>query len=597
MDRLKPLIVALGLAVCLIAAAPPGLPGDGGEYFALSLNFAHLRGPAISHRYMPGYMQELGAAQPGLENFDPSPFMRRAKDGRLDFLHFWFYSFLATPGIWLMWLVGAPPVYAFSILNIGLLLLALRLALPRIGGAACVLLFASPIIWWINKAHTEPYTFALIAIALLLFRERPWWALVAAGAATLQNPVAGVLLALLLLASATSGRRFFRDRRWLAGALAGILLASVHVFYFWLRYRTPSLLIDTTRQGTPALAEIVVPVFDPAVGLLANFPALAIVGVAALIVVLRRRPRELLSTDMLVSVAAALLFLVGFARNTNYHHGGTPSVSRYALWLIPLAIPLLRAARAAESVAWIRGLWAVSIASAVVTVFVFHPAVPDNGRVPTLAAKYMWTKHPTWYNSLPQVFAETILHTEGIQVPVETPGCEKILIGSSQKEGTWPIPCYPEPVPERCVGRYCYANLVDRHYVFVRAPGRDHGPGPLMSDAAWPAEAESHIRDLYDKWAWWTMSINGDSGVLRQGHNVRISTLSGKGSAIFVLRSIGPDASLFFRPPGPMTGILIDPRTGVVLTQLNYTGAPFEPWTIDLPGNRDLLVLAVRYQQ
>jgi hypothetical protein len=52
MDRRSALIVAFALAIALVAAAPPGLPGDGGEYLAYALNFADFKASG-STRFSP----------------------------------------------------------------------------------------------------------------------------------------------------------------------------------------------------------------------------------------------------------------------------------------------------------------------------------------------------------------------------------------------------------------------------------------------------------------------------------------------------------------------------------------------------------------
>ena len=40
---------------------------------------------------------------------------------------------------------------------------------------------------------------------------------------------------------------------------------------------------------------------------------------------------------------ALVVGLLTFAQTPNVNHGGTPGPSRYGLWLMPLAIPALRA--------------------------------------------------------------------------------------------------------------------------------------------------------------------------------------------------------------------------------------------------------------
>src|SRR4051812_17381168 len=188
MPRAQVLIVAGALAVSLIAGSPQRLVGDGREYLAQAINFASFHGPAFRPADLPAIRSRMARFDPRLENWDiRGATVADARRGRV-FLHFWFYGLLAAPLLWLTDLVGAPPTLAFAAVNLALLGTALWVALPRIGTAACLLIFGGPILWWIDKAHTEVFTFALLTIAFASMRDRPWWALLASGAAATQNP-------------------------------------------------------------------------------------------------------------------------------------------------------------------------------------------------------------------------------------------------------------------------------------------------------------------------------------------------------------------------------------------------------------------------
>ena len=95
-------------------------------------------------------------------------------DGRQDQPHFCFYPMLALPEVWLLKLFGLPPYYAFTLLNSGLLLGALWVVSASLVWRVLRLLFLSPVIWWIDKAHTEVFTFSLLAIAMTTMVDRPW---------------------------------------------------------------------------------------------------------------------------------------------------------------------------------------------------------------------------------------------------------------------------------------------------------------------------------------------------------------------------------------------------------------------------------------
>jgi len=202
----RAVLVGLVAAACLIAGSTPRLPGDGGEYLALALNFANLRGPSIATADAPAIaaeiQREIGPNDPRLTEWDVVSSTSKSPRGGHDFPHFWVYPLLASPGVLVTRLFGIASTYAFAWLNCGLLALALVVARPRLGPAMSLLLFAGPILWWLDKAHSEPFTFALLTIAMLLVIERPWWALVAAGLGTSQNLPIVVVIPLIIIANA-----------------------------------------------------------------------------------------------------------------------------------------------------------------------------------------------------------------------------------------------------------------------------------------------------------------------------------------------------------------------------------------------------------
>ena len=399
------LILAGALALCLIARSPQQLIGDGREYLAQAVEFASFRGPAFRPADIPHIQEELARFDPALANWDIwRSTVGDVKRGRV-FLHFWFYALLAAPGVRVANALGAPPTVAFTALNLLLFGAAFWVALPRIGPAACILLFAGPIIWWIDKAHTEVFTFALLTIAFALMRERPWWSMVAAGAASTQNPPIAIIADRVLAASARN-RSAFRDRRMIAGAAAAVALALLHPVYTYTHHGRLSLLLEQTRSGAPTFQMLSAVVLDPTLGLIGNFPLFLIVVVAGLVTLVRRAGARALWQDALIPAAAAAIFLLSFSRTTNVHHGGTPSLSRYALWLIPLAVPLLSALQRSGGRRWPRFLWTASAMSALISVLAFHPSVPQNSREPTWLATFLWTRLPAWNNPLPEVFVK-----------------------------------------------------------------------------------------------------------------------------------------------------------------------------------------------
>jgi len=586
----------VAIAGCLIAARPPQIVGDGGEYLVYALNFAALRGPSLRTADLEPLKQQVVAYAPEL---DVPEFYQSAvpgRDRRRDFMHFWFFSLAATPFVWIAQAARVPAVYAFFGLNLTLLLIALRVALPRIGRAWSAFLFASPLLWWIDKPHTEMCTVCLIAIALLLICDSPWWAMVALGAASTQYPPLVVGVPLVAAAAVIANRAWLRDRRFQYGLATALALAVLHPAYYYVRHGTPSLLLNVSNTGAPTWAEWSAVLVSPDIGLFASFPLWPVVVLAALILLGRRRRWALFSVEAIVAMILGVFFLAVFGKKDNVHHGATPSLSRYALWFIPLAIPWLRSAAAVGGGGWRWFAGAAAVISASISIFAFHPSVPQNSREPTWLANFLWTRHPGWNNPLPEVFAEAFSHTDDPFAPTFTGGCEKLLIGGMTPAGTWPLPCYPPGLPLSCrsEGVWCYANRTAHDYDVIKAPGRWNPRPRPRPDLTWPIDSEQAVRDLFHEWEWWDLRQNVVPWWLRQVTGVRVFGLTGADRFILVLRDPQPGASLVFRLPRAMTGKIVNGHWGGAITNLQFGGAPWDQWAVPLPASSDLLLLAMR---
>lgn len=592
------LLAGATVVVCLLAESSARIVGDGAEYVAMAINFASLRGPALAPRDLDSLQRTVAGVDARFEGWNIRGSSVAAAGGRRDFAHFWIYSLLAAPFVWSTRLAGLSPLVAFTALNTCLLLTAFWVALPRIGAAASVLLFASPVLWWIDKPHTEVFTFSLLAIAFLTLRERPWWSLVASGAAAAQNSPVAVLTMLTAIGHILCNPAICRDRRFQAGALIGGALCGLQPVYTYVKHGTHTLLTLQNPGHLPAWAEITAVPFDPAIGLAGNFPGLVLaLFIAAAHLVSRMRP---LAVGMrgAVTVATAGGFVFAFSQATNVHHGGTPGLSRYTVWLIPLTIPVFACAYRFANRGVQRWLWPVAALSAISCVFMFRPAVAENAREPNVFADYLWTRHPGWNNPLPEVFAEVSTHAEVRSAPAWTRGCEKVLLIGAGGSASFPVPCYPSPVPPECVrdGTLCYANRRGRGYLFVRAPGSTIAQAGFnyAPERAWPAGSEPAVRDVLARNEWWTLTVrSGGDSALRFARDLRVTELQGGGRLVFVLRDIRPGAEMVLRVPSRMRGRLLDAMTGRIVADVSYDGAPLEPWHISVPAGSNLMMLTL----
>jgi hypothetical protein len=344
------------------------------------------------------------------------------------------------------------------------MLVGLMSWLIRQGGAqATMLITLGPLLWWIDKAHAEVFLFVALTFAVVLIESWPAGALMAAAVATAQNPAAGAVLAVCLVSVTLRERERHQRRLPLAMVVALAVAAAPAIYYRWhLGIWSP--LSSTVARGLPGLRALFTPVIDPNLGLVVYAPILAALACVGAV----RQSRRLL---MLVS-AAAIALLVVFAESGNVNHGGTPGMSRYALWLLAIATPLVLAGserlRRRQPALW----RTAALMSIVFSVFVFRPAWPDRaGDSPNWLASWLWTQWPATDNPLPEIFAERTYGSGGdAPVPVATSGCEKVLIRGDGREGWWPIPCAPRPAPEMCrlSGALCYVN----DGVYARAPAQ-----------------------------------------------------------------------------------------------------------------------------
>jgi hypothetical protein len=401
---------------------------------------------------------------------------------------------------------------------------------------------------------------------------------------------------IVFFATVLRDRDALTDRRVTGGAAVAVALALLHPVYTYTHHGTWSLLLKQTHSGVPTFQLLSAVVLDPTLGLVGNFPLFLIVVVAGSLT-LMRRGRHLLAGAAIIPTVAAAMFLFSFSRTTNVHHGGTPSLSRYALWLIPLAVPLLSVLRRNGGRAWTRFLWSAAVISALISVVAFRPSVPQNSREPTWLATFLWTRFPAWNNPLPEVFIETELRVDEPRVPVATGGCEKILVaGGDVDRGVWPLPCYPAPMPIECrtAGDLCYANLKGRHYQFVPVRGATVDAAAVRGDAVWPANAVAHVRRLYDAWNWPDMH-SGSLNVIDGADNVWVEFLGSNDRFILVLRvrDNGVGATVRLRPDRPLHGLLVDALSGQTIRSLQSDRDGPRSMVIDLPHDSTILLLAM----
>jgi Glycosyltransferase family 87 len=428
------LAALIALLAILLARSTPRLIGDGAEYLAVADNLSRFQRPSLNYRQR----QEARLEFPRLAG----------PDGRQDVLHFWIYPALAAVPLMIVRALQLEPAVAFAFVNVALLIAAAVFASSRVPWTMSALLFSGPVLWWIDKVHTEVFTFSLLSVGVLLWRDRPFIAAIALGLAATQNPPILFVLACFAIAAMLS--KDSRSTRTIAlAALTGLAVASIHPLYYWIRLRQFLPLVDATATGGLTTTSYAAVLSDLNIGLLPNDPWIGAALLIAGIMAVRRRVRP--TAYQVASIVSVAVLLVIFGQVINLNHGGTPGLSRYALWLLPMTVPWLNVTGAGWSG---RALHAVAVCAAVWSVIYFRPSLDEGHLFPTRTAAFVWQRFPSLENPLPEIFSERLRHRENVPARAATGNCAKVLLLG----GEGPPDCPVDPIPPRCRTAPCYAN-------------------------------------------------------------------------------------------------------------------------------------------
>ena len=520
-------------------------------------------------------------------------------DFTLKYAHFWFYSLLATPFVWMIRLLSLPLLAAFVVLNVLLLTSACWFVSGRLAWPYVALIFVSPIVWWSDKAHTEVFTFSMLAIACALLQERPWWSLVCLGAAAAQNLPIALLVPIGLGAALLNGSR---DPRLFAGMLAAFALVAINPAHYYLRSNEPLALSHAAIGRLPTLQEAGAVIVDLNVGLVWAFPGLAIAMLVAVVATTATPSRWWREPMIWFSVIAVLALLGGVSQAGNINHGGTPGPSRYALWFIPLAIPwLLQAVMSRMSTrAGVLGLIALS---AVASIVVYAPSRPENHVEPTRLALLTWRRFPSLDNPAPETFIERMRGQDNEWfLPVATPGCEKILIaGRGPDAPIWPMPCPPVPIPPACRASHqlCYANRWGNGYSFVVMATPPEYVLKLAREEVWSPAEMSTLGPLLARLRWWELAFADRSvRVVRATDAVgKTFEYSAPDRLLVVFRDMSHGASVVLRPPLRMRGEFIDLESGASVAAAAFQGDPGSRWRLVVPREPKSVALVLEAEK
>jgi hypothetical protein len=283
-------------------------------------------------------------------------------------------------------------------------------------------------------------------------RGRWGWAAVAVAIASTQNaPIAatipifwGAAICDWVAERRAGHRSLVPDRaesgRALAFALGAVGVALLHPAYYLLRLGvlTPQELNGGIAGAWPTAGRYLAPLIDPDIGLVAWMPITALLTIAGLALLAKSDlnaniENQGLALTVLCVAAICVWFLFVFSQTTNVNSGGTLFVSRYALWLIPLALPAIGVStRYLE--ARVPGMMVVaSIALFVAYLSYFHPDQGERYVEHSPQAAWLMTHVSAAYRPIPEIFVERTLHIDGgARASAADPDCRLVLVVAAQ---------------------------------------------------------------------------------------------------------------------------------------------------------------------
>ena len=444
------LYIALSLLVILFLISGPKIQrvGDGGEYYALYYAWETTGNPWMSSTAYDAYDELYNSNQitsmvPG--EWLQDTFSALQVGSTSDYNHFWFYSFLAFICAKFLSLLGISlsAHESFLVLHycLTVALFSITYRFFRWHGIIAVTLmtFTSPILWYFDKVHTELFTYSLVLSSIILIYAKKYLpsSLFLAIAST-QNPSFALITCIpMFYRVALQWRKpySFFD----VGMIVSIaILVLAHPVYYFTRYGvlTPQLLAGGASPGEH-LSHFYVWLIDPDLGLLPNWPLGLAAIIVALIVWATTAKDKLKNTDKLwitFFILYLLINLYAHSSTTNLNSGATPGVSRYALWYLPLAFPVIYNTSQYFS-SRPTSLYLILPVMLIISVDSINKYKPKRGEHlnPTATSIFIQSYLPWLYNPPPEVFLERYSgYGEGVYMhkirAVIGPDCHKILI-------------------------------------------------------------------------------------------------------------------------------------------------------------------------
>lgn len=475
------LMVAFFLLLCLT----PRVVGDGGEYYALYFALKDTLKPFMSDASWTEFSR-FAASNDVLMPPNYVEFLRKAfpvltLGSTGDFNHFWFYSLIVAlvSGFLGIFSIHLSAHSAFIVTHWILFCIPCIIANRLFGWkgvlSVVIVTILSPIFWYVDKVHTEFFTYCLTLNAVIFFIRRYYiFSFLFLSMAATQN-ISFSAVALIPLIIDFFDRKT-KEYSYLEMGLIilGVIIAIIHPAYYFFRYGviTPQLLAGGAKVGGN-FGYFYIWLIDPDVGLLPNWP-LGIGIILAIFIATRFRARFLEDLDIkrywMFFLGYLVISLFAQSSTENLNSGATPSISRYALWYIPLFFPFLIIIIPQRlSLDFIRsskyefsGFFVFILCCALHSYIYYKPNVPSDYGTPSLFSYWIQKELPSFYNPPVEIFAERFGRVIGDPdrifmkskkvLAILGPDCKKILLLN--------IPAHDKVIGQRGCG-YDYDRLVN----------------------------------------------------------------------------------------------------------------------------------------
>jgi len=451
-SRGKEDLVSIALALCfafliLVYPGPIHRFGDSAEYCAMLVSWSENLSPRITADSLAKTERRLGLKTFTEERVAFSRLKERypalvRNDKEMDLPHFWLYSLAAAVFYWPVRLLSLNIGLSFMLLHLALLTAAFFYVRRKLGPAAglglMLVVSFTPLFWFINKTQVEFTTviLAIVGVALFVSENLAASAFVFALSST-QNPPFAILSALVLVSGFVKNKwAVIRDGRllWLGTFLLAILQPAY--YYLSLGVLNPVVAAGgaTFEGGLLSPKRMLSFIVDADIGLLANWPVALLLLIAVFVLAARRRLTIQGRTWVFLFLFIAVL-LWSQSRTTNFNHGGTYNVSRYAVWYLgffflsiwQIYLASFRMARRPR-----RALAGAGLTVGLLVMAQYWPDRTEQYLRPTSLSRFLYDHIPKIYAPVPEVFIERYRGLEGEPPPevwaVSNTSGNKILI-------------------------------------------------------------------------------------------------------------------------------------------------------------------------